>query len=96
MSDGGEEEVRYIGGHPGDGGKHVGQIPLGPLCHLYPSPAAPASRFFSPRRSKTTTLYTYTKTQHHEGVVYIQIIRWSKCLCVITEAQNNLRNIWIL
>ena len=46
-----EEEVRYSGGHPGGGGGHVGQVPLGPFCHLYPPPAASASRFFSPIRS---------------------------------------------
>ena len=27
---------------------------------------------------------------------YIQIIRWSKSLCMITEAQGVLRNFWIL
>ena len=43
--------VRYIEGQPGGGGGHVGQIPLGPFCHLSPSPAVFASRFFSPRRS---------------------------------------------
>ena len=47
--DGGEEEVRYSGGQPGGGGGHVGQIILGFFCHLSPSPAAPDSRFFSPR-----------------------------------------------
>ena len=47
----GEEEVRYGGGQSGAGGCHVGQIPRGPFCHLSLSPAAPASRFFSPRRS---------------------------------------------
>ena len=31
-----------------------------------------------------------------QGVVYIQITRWSKSLCVITEAQDNLRKFWIL
>ena len=51
MSDGWEEEVRYVGGQPGDGGGHVGQIPLDPFCPLSPTPAALASRFFSPRRS---------------------------------------------
>ena len=54
--DGGDEEVRYSGGQPGDGRGHVGQIPLGPFCHLSPLPAAPASRFFSPERSLTATL----------------------------------------
>ena len=43
--------VRYSGGQPGDEGGLVGQIPLGPFYHLPPSPAAPVSRFFSPRRS---------------------------------------------
>ena len=32
----------------------------------------------------------------HKWVVYIQIIRWSKSLCVITEAQDVLRKFWIL
>ena len=27
----------------------------------------------------------------HKGVVYIQIIRWSKSLCVITEAKDVIR-----
>ena len=49
--DGEEDEVRYSGGQLGGEGGHVGQIPLGPFCHLSPSPAARASRFFSPRRS---------------------------------------------
>ena len=49
--DGGEEEVRYSGGQSGGGGGHVGKMFLGPFCHLSPSPAAPASRFFSQRRS---------------------------------------------
>ena len=31
-----------------------------------------------------------------KGVVYIQIIRWIKSLCVITEAQDNLRNFCVL
>ena len=30
-----------------------------------------------------------------KGVVYIQIIRWSKSLCVIFEAHAVLRNFWI-
>ena len=30
-----------------------------------------------------------------KGVVYVQIIRWSKSLCMITEAQDNLRDFWI-
>ena len=46
-----EEEVRYSGGQPGGGGGHVGKLFLGPFYHLHPSPAAPASRFISPRRS---------------------------------------------
>ena len=33
------------------GGGNDCQIPLGPFCHLSPSPAAPASRFFRTRRS---------------------------------------------
>ena len=32
--------------------------------------------------------------QKFQGVVYIQI--WSKSYCVITEAQDSLRNFWIL
>ena len=36
------------------------------------------------------------KRDRGEGVVYIQIIRWSKSLSVITEAKDNLRNFWIL
>ena len=31
-----------------------------------------------------------------QGVVYIQIIGWSKSLCMITEAHDNLRKFWIL
>ena len=31
------------------------KIYLGPFCHLYHSPAAPAKRFFATRRSETTT-----------------------------------------
>ena len=48
VGDGGELELRYSRGHPGG---HNGLILLGPLCHVSPSPAPPASRFFSPRRS---------------------------------------------
>ena len=43
--------LRYSGGQPGGGGRHDGQITFGPFCHLCSSPAAPASRFFPPRRS---------------------------------------------
>ena len=46
-----EEKIRYNGGQPGGGGGYVGKFPLGPFCHLSPSPQAPVSRFFSPRRS---------------------------------------------
>ena len=45
------KEVRYSGGQSGGGGGHVGKISLGPFCHLSPSHAAPASMFFSQRRS---------------------------------------------
>ena len=31
-----------------------------------------------------------------QGVVYIQILRWSRSLCVIIEAHNVLKNFWIL
>ena len=51
MSRSREEDVRYSRGQPGGGGGHVGKISLGPFYHLSPSPAAPASRSFSPRRS---------------------------------------------
>ena len=37
----------------------------------------------------------YQKLSLGKGVVYIQIIRWSKSLCVITEAQDVLRKFWI-
>ena len=32
----------------------------------------------------------------NEGVVYIQIIKWSRAWCVIIEAHDVLRNLWIL
>ena len=38
-------------GQPGGGRRHDVQIPLGQLCHLSPSPAAPALRFFLQGRS---------------------------------------------
>ena len=38
-------------GQPGGGGGHTSQIAIGAFCHLSPSPAGPASRFFPPRRS---------------------------------------------
>ena len=49
-----DKDDRDSGGHPGGGRGHDGKIPLSPFCHLSPSPAAPPSRFFSTRRSKTT------------------------------------------
>ena len=41
--------VRYSEGQPVGGGGHVGKVSLCHFCHLSPSPAAPASRFFTPR-----------------------------------------------
>ena len=53
-------------GQPGGGKRHDVQIPLGQFCHLSPSHAAHALRFFLQGRTKTATPQR-CKKKHHES-----------------------------